>query len=69
MQVNASKGIGKGNNSFNLQELSEPRGMKYTLIVFLFPLIMFLKKIELNENWSFILHGVVTSIESKGKQN
>jgi hypothetical protein len=51
MQVNASKGIGKGNNSFNLQELSEPRGMKYTLTVFLFPLTMFLKKIKLNENW------------------
>ena len=46
MQVNASKGIGKGNNSFNLQELSEPKGIKYTLIVFSFPLIMFLKKIE-----------------------
>ena len=38
MQVNASKGIGKGNNSFNLQELSEPKGIKYTLIVFSFPL-------------------------------
>ena len=46
MQVNASKGIGKGNNSFNLQELSEPKGIKYTLIVFSFLLIMFLKKMS-----------------------
>ena len=46
MQVNASKGIGKGNNSFNLQELSEPKGIKYTLIVFSFLLIMFLKKLS-----------------------